>query len=121
MFSDGLVSWFFISLNFGVPIILIVLYRHSKIERNAYISGFAAIVPSLLFHMIITVDFHMNQYVGPDSFAYHAQWVMAGWVGPTFALASYILRRFLFKGLNKTFSIMLGFFPCALLYLGLHF
>ncbi|MEP7704408.1 hypothetical protein [Paraglaciecola sp. 25GB23A] len=84
-------------------------------------SGIAAMVPALVFHLIITIDFHVNQRTGPDSFAYHAQWAMAGWVGPIFALASYVLRRSLFKGLTKTYSILLGFIPCALLYLGIYF
>jgi hypothetical protein len=119
MISDGLLSWLFIVINFGMPITFAILFKISTVEKNEFLSGIGAFIPALIFHMAIIVDYHLNNLTGPDSFAYHAQWVMAGWVGPSVGMLFLLVRRFLLKRLNKLMSFLLGFVPCSALYLAI--
>lgn len=86
-------------------------------ERNSYLAGLGGFLPALLFHVYVTLDFHINDLSGAESFAYFAQWVMAGWVGPLFGCLGFALRRFCFKDFGVIASFLLGFLPCSVFYL----
>ena len=103
-------------VNLAIPIIFAFLYFKVTNERNAFLTGLTATIPSLTFHTYISADYFVNNLTGADSFAFFAQWEMAGWVGPTFSISSFLVRRFVFKGLGKVTSSFLGFLPCLLFY-----
>ena len=87
--------------NLAIPIIFVFLYFKVTNERNAFLTGVSATIPSLTFHTYISADYFVNNLTGADSFAFFAQWEMAGWVGPTFSISSFLVRRFVLKGLVK--------------------
>jgi hypothetical protein len=95
------------------------MFQKAVTEKNSYLTGIGAIIPSLVFHAAISIDFHLNNLSGADSFAYHAQWVMAGWVGPSLASMLFVIRRFTFKNLGKLTSFSFGLLPSGAIYLGI--
>ncbi len=121
MLSENAISTIFILLNILTPIAFVFLFCKVLNDRNSFLSGIGASIPTLIFHSYILADYYINSPTGSDAFAFHAQWIMAGWVGPIFALFSFAVRRIVFKGRGKAVSILIGIVPCLIFYFAAYF
>jgi hypothetical protein len=121
MLSENAISTIFILLNISTPIVFVFLFCKVLNDRNSFLTGLSAAIPALIFHLYLSIDYYINSPTGPDAFAFGAQWIMGGWVGPTFALFSFMLRSFVFKGRSKVVSILIGFVPCLTFYVAIFF
>lgn len=117
MVTDDAVDATILAVNVLVLVWFAVSYVKNPSGRNSALAGFGGLLPGLLFHAYITLDFYLNDRSGSDAFAYYAQWAMAGWVGPFFGVLGFVLRRFVFKQFGAAASFLLGLLPCSVFYL----